>query len=223
MTELTGMCSRWDMRRASTRRLGRRANYAVALAAAFMVARVTDAHAHLVSTGLGPFYDGFAHVLFAPDDALAVLALALLSGMSGISAGRAVLFTLPVAWCVGTVGGLHAPAVQSVHWLTIATLLGLGILIAVNYRLSISAAVCLSIVLGLAHGYFNGSATTATSSDLSVLAGTLASMFFAIAVVTAAVASLRAPWTRIAVRTLGSWIAAGGLLLLGWTLRGGLT
>jgi hydrogenase/urease accessory protein HupE len=223
MTELTGMCSRWDMRRASTRRLGHRANYAVALAAAFMVAQVTDAHAHLVSTGLGPFYDGFAHVLFAPEDALAVLALALLSGMSGISAGRAVLFTLPVAWCIGALIGLQAPAAPSVPWLTIATFLGLGILIAVNCRLSASAAAGLSITVGFAHGYFNGSVMTAASFDLSMLAGTLASMFFMIAVVAAVVASLRAPWMRIAVRTLGSWIAAGGLLLLGWTLRGGLT
>jgi len=31
---------------------------------------------------------------------------------------------------------------------------------------------------------------------------------------------LRPPWTRIAVRVVGSWIAAIGLLLLGWGLRG---
>jgi hypothetical protein len=34
------------------------------------------------------------------------------------------------------------------------------------------------------------------------------------------VVSLRMPWTRIAVRVTGSWIAATGLLLLGWTLSG---
>jgi hydrogenase/urease accessory protein HupE len=221
MTQAAGMHSLRGMRRASTRRRGRRANCAVALAAAFMVAQIGEAHAHLVTTGLGPFYDGFAHVLFAPEDALAALALALLSGMSGISAGRTVLFTLPVAWCIGALVGLQAPAAPSVPWLTIATFLGLGILIAVNCRLSASAAAGLSITVGFAHGYFNG--MTAASFDLSVLAGTLGSMFFMIAVVAAVVASLRAPWMRIAVRTLGSWIAAGGLLLLGWTLRGGLT
>jgi hydrogenase/urease accessory protein HupE len=205
------------------RRPGRRANCAVAVAAAFVVGQITEAHAHLVTTGLGSFYDGFAHVLFAPEDALAVLALALLSGMSGISVSRTVLFTLPVAWCVGTLMGLHVSATQFAPWLTIATCLGVGILIAVNCRLSVPAAACLSAALGLAQGYLNGSAMTAAPSDLSVLAGTLASIFFVIAVVAAAVVSLRAPWTRIAVRTLGSWIAAGGLLLLGWTLKGALT
>jgi hypothetical protein len=33
--------------------------------------------------------------------------------------------------------------------------------------------------------------------------------------------ALRAPWTRIAVRVAGSWIAAIGLLLAGWALRPG--
>jgi len=33
------------------------------------------------------------------------------------------------------------------------------------------------------------------------------------------VVSLRRPWTRIAVRVTGSWLAAVGLLMLGWGLR----
>ena len=35
------------------------------------------------------------------------------------------------------------------------------------------------------------------------------------------VVSLKAFWMRIAVRVLGSWIAATGLLLIGWSLRAG--
>jgi hypothetical protein len=34
------------------------------------------------------------------------------------------------------------------------------------------------------------------------------------------VAQLKAPGARIAVRVAGSWIAAVGLLYLGWTLSG---
>jgi hydrogenase/urease accessory protein HupE len=225
MTELTGMDLQCRLCGSGRQRVGRRAICAVALSAAFLIAQITGAHAHLVTTGLGPFYDGFVHVLFAPEDALAIFALALLSGMSGILGGRAVLFTLPAAWCIGALVGLHAPAAQSTSmpWLTIATFLGLGILIAVNCRLSALAMAGLSITLGLAHGYFNGAVMTATNFVFSMLAGTLVSMFFVIAVVAAVVVSLRAPWTRIAVQTLGSWIAAGGLLLLGWIVREALT
>jgi hypothetical protein len=103
------------------------------------------------------------------------------------------LFTLPVAWCIGTLVGLHAPPAQSLlmPWLTIATFLGLGILIAADSRLSASASGGLSIALGLVQGYFSGSAMTATNFDFAVVAGTLASMFFVIAIVAAMVASLR--------------------------------
>ena len=35
--------------------------------------------------------------------------------------------------------------------------------------------------------------------------------------------SLRPPWRGIAVRVAGSWVAAIGLLMLGWSLRGSLS
>jgi len=38
--------------------------------------------------------------------------------------------------------------------------------------------------------------------------------------VSAAVVSLRAAWTRIAVRVVGSWVAAIGMLMFGWLARG---
>jgi hypothetical protein len=51
------------------------------------------------------------------------------------------------------------------------------------------------------------------------LAGIVAAVFVVVALAAALVVALRAPWSRIAVRVAGSWIAAAGLLLLGWTLR----
>lgn len=37
----------------------------------------------------------------------------------------------------------------------------------------------------------------------------------------ALVVSIKAFWARIAVRVMGSWIAATGLLMIGWSLRTG--
>jgi hypothetical protein len=42
-----------------------------------------------------------------------------------------------------------------------------------------------------------------------------------LAITSGFVVSLKAPWTRIVVRVIGSWIAATGLLLLGWWLKRG--
>ena len=49
----------------------------------------------------------------------------------------------------------------------------------------------------------------------------MTAIFVLVALVAAFVVSLRAPWARIVVRVAGSWIAAIGLFMLGWSLRGG--
>ena len=67
----------------------------VAAATAVALACPASAHAHLVQSGLGPFYDGIAHFALSPDDWLFALAVALLGGLSGARGGRTVLFLLP--------------------------------------------------------------------------------------------------------------------------------
>jgi hypothetical protein len=52
------------------------------------------------------------------------------------------------------------------------------------------------------------------------LLGIVAALFVLVAFVAAYVVSLHQLWARMVVRVAGSWIAAMGLLLLGWTLRG---
>jgi hydrogenase/urease accessory protein HupE len=41
------------------------------------------AAAHLVTTGMGPVYDGIAHLLLTPEDLVPVLAIALYAGLRG--------------------------------------------------------------------------------------------------------------------------------------------
>ena len=78
------------------------------LAAMSLLLWPATADAHLMSTGLGPFYDGMIHLILSPDDLLGVLAIALLSGLAGARYGRAVLFTLSAAWLLGGLLGLLA-------------------------------------------------------------------------------------------------------------------
>jgi urease accessory protein len=69
------------------------------------------------------------------------------------------------------------------------------------------------------HGYLNGSGMRDAGSALVAIAGLAGAVFVVVALAAAFVVRLRAHWTRIAVRVVGSWIAASGLLLLGWSLR----
>ena len=80
--------------------------------------------------------------------------------------------------------------------------------------------VVLAIALGSIHGWLNGAAIAAAGREASGLFGIAATIFVVVALAAALVVSLRNPWTRIAVRVTGSWIAAVGLLVLGWSLRG---
>jgi hypothetical protein len=59
------------------------------------------------------------------------------------------------------------------------------------------------------------------SAGILGLLGIMAALFVFVTLVTAFVVALQRPWTRVVVRVAGSWIAAIGLLMLGWSLRVG--
>jgi urease accessory protein len=179
-----------------------------------------SAHAHLMNTGFGPFSDGLTHLFVTTEDLLPVIALALMAGLRGPRFGRAVLFALPVAWLAGSAAGslLASPIALPVAE-TIVTI-ALGVLLATDRPLPLAAVVCLAILLGLFHGILNGSELPKTSSSGEIsTAGVAAALFVAISLLAGQAASMRVPWARVAVRVVGSWIVAIGLLMLGWAMR----
>jgi len=179
------------------------------------------AHAHLTSSGLGPVYDGILHFLTSPEDLAAVVALALFAGLRGPDQGRWALIALPCAWLLGSFVGLVAIAPQSNAWLSASWLLALGLLVALDAKLPLVATTAVAAVLGLMHGYANGSGMNPSVPVVLALLGLATSVFVATALSAAAVVRFGDAWRRIAVRVVGSWIAASGLLLLGWAIRGG--
>ncbi len=190
-----------------------------ALAAGLAVVVVpTPAEAHLVTTGLGPVFDGIGHLFLTPEDMLPALGLALFAGLRGASAGRAALFALPAAWLLGGVIGL-ASGVSASSWTTVVSILVCGGLVAGDVALPAHWVPRLAVVLGLLHGSMNGQAMAHGRMPLLGLVGVAAALFVLVALAAALVVSLRRPWTRIAVRVAGSWIVATGLLLLGWWFR----
>ena len=190
------------------------------LALAALLVQPATAHAHLVNTGLGPFYDGVSHFGLTPEDFLPALALALLAGQRGSRAGRATLFALPGAWLVGGLAGLAFPTISTATALTTVSFVLLGGLVAAEAPLRPGWVAGLAVVLGLLHGTLNGGAMSEARLGALGIAGIVATLFVVTALATAMVVAIRVPWGRIAVRVAGSWIAAVGLLLLGWALRG---
>jgi len=70
------------------------------------------------------------------------------------------------------------------------------------------------------NGLLNGAALGAIGAGPASLFGIAATVLVIALLVSAAVVSLRADWTRIAVRVAGSWVAAIGMLMFGWLVRG---
>ncbi len=148
-----------------------------------------------------------------------MLALALLAGQRGADHGRRALFILPAAWFLGGLVGLGARATGSTA-LTCVSFLLLGGLLAADAKLSLRATMLLAVIVGLFHGFLNGVGMGRPANGGLVLLGLISAVFVLVAIAAAFVVQLRRQWEHIAVRVVGSWIAASGLLMLGWAARG---
>src|SRR5262245_59247796 len=176
--------------------------------------------AHLMTTGLGPFYDGLAHLFVTPEDLLPVLALSLAAGLRGPAGGRAALFVLPPAWLAGVLlGRLFSP-----HWIwpvfSAVLTIAFGALAAIDRRLPAGVIAVLAAMLGLWNGAWNGIELARSGAAVfGTGLGVAAAVFVVVTLVGALAAAIRAGGVRIAARVAGSWIAAAGLFMLGWSLR----
>jgi hydrogenase/urease accessory protein HupE len=177
------------------------------------------AQAHLVETGFGAFYDGMVHLWVTPADLLLVIAVALLAGQRGTQAARWTLFALPLAWLAGGLLGARLPIESTLPFWTTLTFGIAGALVALNVGLSSAVTSILAAVAGVLHGFVNGASLAPGGASLLGLAGVVTAVFCLVAILAAQVVTLRAGWSRIALRAAGSWIAAAGVLMLGWLAR----
>ena len=176
------------------------------------------AAAHLVTTGLGPVYDGIGHLVMTPEDLVPVLAIALFAGLRGAAPGRRALFVLPLAWFAGgllgvVIEGLPALPVSAISFFI------LGVLVAADLKLSQKSFTAIVVVVGFVHGVLNGVALKEGAGILGLI-GIMATLFVIVAIVSAFIVTLKKPWTKIVVRVAGSWVAAIGMLMFGWLMRG---
>ena len=185
---------------------------------AAVVLQSASADAHLVTTGMGPVYDGIGHLLLTPEDLVPAFAVALFAGLRGTAAGRSALFFLPLAWLVGGLTGLTASSFTSFP-LPALSFIVLGILIAADLRLPTPAFTLIAVAVGLVHGVFNGIALKDGPAALGLL-GIMAALFVLVALAAALVLSLKPPWARIVIRVAGSWVTAMGILMIGWYFKG---
>lgn len=191
-----------------------------ASAAALLLAAPAAAQAHLVNSGLGPLYDGALHLLMSPGDLLGIVAAAMLAGLRGARAGRLTAIVLPVAWLAGGVIGMKLQVAAELPWLSVFSFMILGVLVAADARLSPVVVASLGGLYAVLHGLLNGSALAVLGAGSTALLGIVLTVLMVALLIAAAVVAMRAPWGRVAVRVAGSWVAAVGILMIGWYAQG---
>ena len=185
-----------------------------------LLAYPSIAAAHLVPTGLGPFYDGALHLLFSPEDLLGLMAAAALAGLHSARAGRMAVIVLSTSWFLAGFAGLNLAISFGFPWLSVCSMVILGGLVAVNPTLPPAAVAVLAGLYGILHGLLNGSALAAINAGVLTLTGVCVTVLIITLLLAAGIVSLKAAWAQIAVRVAGSWVAAVGMLMLGWLVKG---
>ena len=170
-----------------------------------------------METGLGPVYDGMAHFALSPEFCVPIIGAALYAGFRGKAQARSAIVLLPLCWLIGSLlGGIPGvPPLNAPTWLI---LMLVGGFIAAEVPLSVRATGFFIAAIGLMLGFSSGM-TMAQYGQLIRPAFGSAGAIFVVTALSAATANASFGWTRIAVRVIGSWIAASGLLFLGWILH----
>jgi urease accessory protein len=164
--------------------------------------------------GVGDFYAGMLHPLTSIEMVLPLIAFSLLAGQQSREAAIRLLAAFPATIVLGTLL-IHFRPVPS--WLGAVELImtaGFGILVAWASRLPNWLPIAAGGLLGLAMGWTNAAEITPEVSPVRFVAGLAAVGLLMIIYGIGLVRRLNLPWMQIAVRVVGSWIAAVGILVV---------
>jgi urease accessory protein len=165
--------------------------------------------------GVGDFYAGMLHPVTTIETIVPLIALSLLAGQQRREVAIKILAAIPAAIVLGTLLILvrPVPAFLGVANLFITTIAGL--LIALARPLPSTIPISISIFCGVAVGWANAAEITQDISPVRFISGLAIVGLLLTAYGIGLVRHLRFEWSQIAVRVVGSWLAAIGILILG--------
>jgi hypothetical protein len=177
-----------------------------------------EASAHTASPGVEGFTAAVIHATTQFPAPLALAALGLLCGLLEEKALAAAIVTFAGAMVLGLAVTLSA----RVHFGLVTPLTGLALLAGIHTASGIAPSRLTASALALATGYFFGVLASPDPGPISALAywlaGSLVGACWALMGIAAGVYMVRqrwdAPWLKIGLRVVGSWIVAIASLLI---------
>lgn len=187
----------------------------MALLAVLLLPAIAAAHP---IKGVGDFYAGMLHPLTALDFVLPWIALALFAGQQGRKSALLVLGTFPASILLGAVLAIASPQPAWLSAANLAIIPVLGLAVALAFSCPVPLMFVFSAAVGFLQGFANGAEITGAISPWRFIPGLTTVAILVIAYGIGMVRSLEKPWTRVAVRVVGSWIAAIGIMVCAFRL-----
>jgi len=192
------------------------------IAVATLFTSTVAADAHIVAARLGDFYTGALHPLTDLQDLLLWTAVGVLAASLGASRGRWLVLLFPLGLLAGLALNRTFGMVSEGAAVDAGIVLMLGLLLAAEAR--IPTALLCSIAFGLAamRGAANAGDVRPETNQLLYAAGLACAGYAAITLIMALTLTFRRAevgasmaWRGIAIRAVGGWIAAIGMMMLG--------
>ena len=181
--------------------------------------------AHLASTRFGEFYSGILHPITSLVHVIPWLAIGMLGGLHNYTTGHAaatvkMIGLFPLSVFLGLLmGSLFSPVV-ALHIINLLSFLVVGLLIVSMWPVRPATLLPLTMLLGACHGYANA-AEGLSLWQWTLYAAGVTFVAYAVYTISGAVTlwlTKRFSWGTVAIRTLGSWILAIGLMSGGMSL-----
>jgi urease accessory protein len=195
----------------------------VLVAAATLVASAQAADAHIIASRLGDFYTGALHPLTDLVDLILWAALGVLAGSLGAVRGRWLVLAFPLGLLAGLVLKRTSGFVSAGPAADAAMMLVLGLLLAAALRIPTVLLCAIAFGLAVMRGAANAADVAPETNGLLFAAGLACAGYAAITLTMAvtlvllgAEAGTATAWRAITIRALGGWIAAIGLMMVGF-------
>jgi urease accessory protein len=174
----------------------------------------TSASAHDVVPGPSGFYQGLLHPLFVPAHVLALAGLGLFIGRQPPRHRRGLTAAFGASLMIGVIAVVSAasPVYQDDIVLVVAAVA--GALAALAQPIAALFSLLLVVIAGIAIILDSVPHELSMQTTFLALVGTVISAFVLASLVAEAASLAARDWQRVAVRALGSWIAASAILVL---------
>jgi urease accessory protein len=193
------------------------------IATAALIASAQTADAHIVASRLGDFYTGALHPLTDLQDLILWAAMGMLAGSLGASKGRWLVLAFPLGLLAGLGLGRATGFVSAGPAADAGMILVLGLLLAAAVRMPTALLCAIAFGLAVMRGAANAGDLGPETNRLLFAAGLACAGYVAITLTMAVTLAFRRPeagasmaWRGIAIRAFGGWIAAIGLMMVGF-------